>query len=133
MSGDHLNPNGHVHLFGMQESPYERADPVWMPLLATLTDADMDIIRRIAVRAVDLAKAHGVNALHPFTLALDISVVHVNHWPLKLAHLLMCSDDDLSHDVFGIGRFLDRHRGKLTAGFKPRHAQPGGPINEGQS
>lgn len=131
MSGDHLN--GHIHFFGKQAPPYERADPVWMPLLATLTESDMHAIRQIAERAVDLAKAHGVNALHPFTLALDISVTHLNHWPLNFTRLLMCSDDDLSHDVFGIGRFLDRHRGKLVEGFKPRHAQPGGPINEGQA
>lgn len=130
MSGDHLN-GPHVHIFGQaQELPHEQRDRADLALLLeTVSDTDMDTIRRIVQRAVDLANSHGVK-VDSFTLAMDLTMCHCNHYPLHLTQLLMTSDDNLSHDVFGIARFMDRRAGKLTQGFSPRHAKSGS-INEG--
>lgn len=82
---------------------------------ASLIDADT--IRRIAKRAADMARHFGFGA-DEFYIALDITVVHLNIKKLKLLQLLMSGDDDFSHDVFGIARYINRRDCVLMEDFK---------------
>lgn len=51
---------------------------------------------------------------------MDITAVHANGNPLKLAELLATDDFNFTHDVFGITRHIDRETGKLGGCFVPR-------------
>lgn len=53
---------------------------------------------------------------------MDITACHANGCPLKLHDLLVGSEFDFTHDVFGISRHLDRKTGKLQNCFLPRYA-----------
>lgn len=54
------------------------------------------------------------------TAAMDLMVVHRNCMPLDFFALLTSSDDDFTHDIFGVGMCIDRRSGQLTNGFMPR-------------
>lgn len=53
---------------------------------------------------------------------MDIEAAHSNGCPLKLAKMATAPMGQLSHDVNGISRFIDRETGKLEGGFWPRYA-----------
>jgi hypothetical protein len=92
---------------------------------------DMATILQIVSRYIDLCKQYGLQlvkdtgviAASSMQLGLDLCLAHCRA-PLHLQRLLMASDDDLSHDVAGIARNLDRLTGHLREGFTPRHAKP---------
>lgn len=58
-------------------------------------------------------------------ILMDIEACHCNGMPIDLVALLEAPrEEDLIHDVAGIGRYLNRDTGKLEQGFRPRHALP---------
>lgn len=57
-------------------------------------------------------------------LVMDITATHANGNPLRLDDMLIGSDMDLLHDVYGIHRHLDRRTGKLGGFFVPRFSVP---------
>ena len=54
---------------------------------------------------------------------MDVTAVHANGNPLRLADLLAADDFNFLHDMSGICNCLDRDTGKLTRGFSPRFSQ----------
>lgn len=111
----------HVHMFG---SAQQKDKPLHEQLSSitydTLTPYEADLIGRIAARMVDLAASIGI-ALDKFSLAMDLATVHCNSCPLDLTALFYAGNDNLSHDVIGIARHIDRGNGHLLNGFRPRH------------
>lgn len=76
------------------------------------------LIWRIARRAgQDLSNERVID------IAMDITAAHLNGCPLDLERLLKADAIDFAHDVFGIGKNLDRSTGKLVGGFLPRFAK----------
>lgn len=78
------------------------------------------IIRRIAIRAVQMATSLG----HDYKLSdaiMDITCAH-EFIPLRLAELANADDFNFAHDVFGINRHLDHDTLKLNDCFIPRYA-----------
>jgi hypothetical protein len=83
------------------------------------TPEERGVIRKIAKRAVALAKANGVK-IKQIDTEMDLVATHANGNPLRLDALLAADDFNVIHDVFGIRRHLDRETGKLTNCFRPR-------------
>ena len=88
-----------------------------------LGEADAVLVEKIGLRAHRLAERLGMDTdiLSPI---MDVTACHLNGCPLKLAELLAATQEEFAHDVFGIGRHLDRRNGKLTDCFLPRFAAP---------
>ena len=87
------------------------------------TPQEYEYVRRCMQRMRDTLRDHigkGAERFDEHTAAMDIIAVHRNCMPLDLFQLLTSSDDDFTHDVFGIGMFWDRQAGVLKNGFKPR-------------
>lgn len=55
---------------------------------------------------------------------MDLTAVHANGCPLRLAKLCEADDFNFLHDMYGIARHLDRDTGKLGGCFVPRFAKP---------
>lgn len=94
------------------------------PLNWDFTPADKDLADRAVARLLDLAEASGVpphKRLNRELMVMDLLCVHCNGCPMNLHQLLLGSDDDLSHDLLGIGMCIDRTTGQLFHGFKPRN------------
>lgn len=53
---------------------------------------------------------------------MDVTAVHANGTPLRLAELAEADDLNFAHDLCGIRRHIDRETGNLTDGFLPRFA-----------
>lgn len=87
------------------------------------TKDETTIIIKIAKRASDLAKKHGLE-IEGVDFLMDVSATHASGCPLNLQNLLNADDENFSHDVFGIRRHLDRETGILGDCFLPRHATP---------
>jgi hypothetical protein len=88
-----------------------------------VTRQEFDLIQEIVDRAAVYAAQHRV----PFNrqdLWMDLTAVHANGCPLRLAGLLEAESFDFVHDVFGIIRHLDRSTGKLGGCFSPRYSIP---------
>jgi hypothetical protein len=79
-----------------------------------VTKADAEIIRNIVKRA----KPDDV-----LELTMDITAVHLNGQPLRLADLLKADDFNFWHDIRGIQRHIDRGNGRLGHHFLPRFAE----------
>ena len=75
----------------------------------------------IATRAVKIAAKHGVYS-PKLDLIMDLTVCHANGCALALPQLLASEESDFAHDVFGIGRHIDRKTGQLGQCFMPRYA-----------
>ena len=84
--------------------------------------ADQAIIEKIALRAHTLAGRQGA-ASDLFSRMMDVTACHLNGCPLKLDALLAAEEFDFAHDVFGIGRHIDRRNGTLKDCFLPRFAK----------
>ena len=87
-----------------------------------MSDTDKELLAKIVVRGMEMAAIYGVE-IDSVTAAMDIAAVHCNSCPLNLLHLLMCNNEDFSHDFCGIGRWIDRSNGALRNDFKPRNAK----------
>lgn len=79
-------------------------------------------IRAIAERAVTIAKKSGIAARDQSSIEMDLAACHANCIRIDFDRLLAADDWNLAHDVFGIGRYLDRSTGELTGHFLPRFA-----------
>lgn len=90
-----------------------------MMLKLTANPADRDLLMQIALRA---KKAQP--RVDTLTLVMDLTAVHLNTCPLRLADLLAADDFNFSHDVFGIHRNIDRNTGELRDCWSPRFHQP---------
>ena len=88
------------------------------------TPQDTDLILAIVRRADAMGRQHGVHWGDRLSLSMDLSAVHLNGCPLRLAALAAAPDFDFAHDVAGIVRHLDRRTGKLRDHFLPRFAAP---------
>lgn len=80
---------------------------------------DLALIADIARRAADFAASLG-HSCDRHSLMMDIEYAHAET-PLRLVELLHASDSDITHDVFGIHRHIDRHTGKMGDCFSPRY------------
>lgn len=88
--------------------------------IATTTREDVAYINQIIARVAALAVQHKLPIASTLQLGLDLCLAHARQ-PLNLWALLAGGDDDLTHDVLGIGRNIDRLTGELGNGFKPRN------------
>ena len=86
-----------------------------------LTNTDMETIRKLTRRAVELAHKNGFE-LCSATMEMDISACHISN-PLKLEELLVADDSNFGHDVFGIRKYINRETGELTDCFSPRYSK----------
>jgi Family of unknown function (DUF6874) len=83
-----------------------------------ISNEDVEICKKIAARAVNVASANEIR--WDFVDAtMDIAAAHID-CPMDLSKLLTAPDSDFGHDVFGIRRFLNRQTGELTEFFTPR-------------
>lgn len=94
------------------------------------TPQDTDLINRIKHRAVAMFGAGVAIQLSDGsvkkiqmndggrTFAMDLTCVHLNHKPLKLYSLLMCSDSDFLREFIGFSFCWNRHEGVFMNGFK---------------
>jgi hypothetical protein len=80
----------------------------------------MELIRRIVTRAIE--NKNSDFAGDRVELEMDITAVHANGTPLRLAELLETDDFNFNHDGFGIHNRIDRNNGQLTRHFLPRFA-----------
>ena len=81
--------------------------------------ADMQLISRIARRAVLMAKKFGVN-YSLMDANMDITACHANGNQMNLAAFLAMDDTNFCHDAFGIRRHINRDTGELMDCFVPR-------------
>lgn len=93
------------------------------PAFVCSTRFEQDLIRRIANRAVSMAKAAGVR-YDKIDACMDIAGCHLNGCELDLNKLLAAPDVDFSHDVFGISRHINRETAQIQDCFLPRCAMP---------
>lgn len=83
---------------------------------------DFDLIEEITDRGWNipwLRKSYSDR----MSMHMDVSAVHANGNPLRLADLLNADDFNFAHDMSGICNCLDRSTGKLTKNFRPRFSQ----------
>ncbi len=90
-----------------------------MTVSFNVTRDDREIISKIAFRAVSF---NATTSLLDYEM--DVTEVHANDCPLNLQGLLAADNFNFIHDVFGIGRHLDRETGELTDCFRPRFSLP---------
>lgn len=93
-----------------------------MSVSFAVSPADSEIIRQIVDRAQTNARRAGARFDRLGTW-MDLTAVHANGCPLRLADLLNADDFDFNHDVFGVIRHLDRNTGQLRDCFLPRTAE----------
>lgn len=84
--------------------------------------ADFDLIDRIVDRGWGLGWLRRSYASR-MDMFMDVSAVHANGNPLRLADLLAADDFNFGHDMSGICNCLDRETGKLMNGFSPRFSR----------
>lgn len=87
---------------------------------------DAELIDRIVVRGSRLDNNRTVRGLTRLHCVMDITAVHANGTPLRLADFLAADDFNFAHDWFGIRRNLDRATGALINCFLPRFAEARG-------
>lgn len=109
--------NGVMHSLANHTTPQHSNDGP-AHTFEMLDPTDLALIAQITKRVMELAPADcGVDAT---IMMMDLAMVHTRGCPLKLMQLLMSSNDDITHDVLGIGLHIDRNTGKLRGGFVPR-------------
>lgn len=80
---------------------------------------ERQLAREIAARAVALAAKHGTR-LDQRDTEMDLIATHANGCRMNFPKLHAAYDFNLSHDVFGIRRHLNRATGELENCFLPR-------------
>jgi hypothetical protein len=86
-----------------------------------VTPQEFDLINKIVQRALDVGHRMG-RPLNRQNVTMDITAVHKNGNPLRLAGLLGAKEFDFTHDVFGILRHINRKTGQLENCFSPRYS-----------
>jgi hypothetical protein len=85
----------------------------------TATRAERELIQLIADRATAIRAKHKIESDIVAT-KMDLEATHCNGCRLDFRRLLAADDFNLSHDVFGIERHLNRSTGRLEHCFLPR-------------
>jgi hypothetical protein len=85
-------------------------------------DAALDLIKKIADRAVAVYALHDIRA-DRMTIVMDLTACHFRAQKLRLDDLLAADEFNLMHDVGGINRHLDRENSVLMNCFSPRFSQ----------
>jgi hypothetical protein len=88
-----------------------------------VSKADRAVINKIVARGW---KIDWLRASYPDrqSMNMDVTAVHANGNPLRLADLLAADDFNFAHDMSGICNCLDRRTGQLTRNFRPRFSVP---------
>ncbi|WP_309628187.1 hypothetical protein [Brevundimonas sp.] len=94
-----------------------------MPVSFDVSDEDAGLISTIVDRAEELCLAQG-ETLDRLSTTMDLTACHANGCPLDLTKLAKADNFNLTHDVFGIARHLDRTTGRLRDFFDPRCSLP---------
>lgn len=85
-----------------------------------ITREDFDLLVLVAQRVLRDLRTYPDNQR---TLIMDLNACHANGCPLDFKGLLDAPIQDLSHDIYGIRKAIDRETGKLTEDvFLPRCA-----------
>ena len=93
---------------------------------ASFTSEEIKAVERILDRIHPiLRRALKQDAPSRLDLMMDLSATHAL-LPIDLVGLAEAEDYDLSHDVCGIVRHLDRETGVMGDCFVPRYARNGG-------
>jgi hypothetical protein len=82
-----------------------------------------DMISEIATRAYPKLRAAG-HDVKKIDIEMDVTAVHLNGNPLRLAELVNADDFNFFHDIGGIRRHLNRETGQLENHFRPRYSAP---------
>ena len=114
--------NGIAHMLANNTTPQPEVPGGVNHEWKDLDPRDLALIHQCVQRVCDLAPPN--SGIDKTILAMDIALVHTHGCPLNLLQLLMSSNDDITHDVLGIGLHVDRKTGKLFNGFAPRHRKP---------
>lgn len=87
-----------------------------------VSPGDRELIMRITARVRDILTEYGADTQNfdDQGCIMDLVCVHANGYRLKLLQLLMASNDDITHDVLGIGVHWNRRVGVFEHGWKPR-------------
>lgn len=99
-----------------------------MTINFTVTDEEKEGIEKIASRALRFIEENSadlapwVRKLTRTEIEMDITAAHCNGCRLDLTKFLNFPASDFGHDLFGIGRYLDRDTGELLECFVPRCA-----------
>ena len=88
---------------------------------ARYTEEESAAVDRIVARARRMCAGMGVQ-IDERSLRTDLAATHASR-PLRLGELADADDFDLSHDVFGIVRHMDRNTGELRNCFVPRFTE----------
>jgi len=89
-----------------------------------ITRSDRELMERVCDRAEGiLAKIPNSAPVKRRDMMMDLTAVHANGNPLDFQRMLDADDFNLSHDVFGIMRHIDRTTGKLMNFFSPRFSK----------
>lgn len=83
-------------------------------------ECNMDDVQRIQKIAKRANEKLGLPILG---MELDLTAVHVNGCPLRLAELRDAKVPHFNHDIIGIVNNLNRTTGKLENDFRPRFAK----------
>lgn len=86
-----------------------------------VSSEDRALIDAIIIRAVRLYARLEI-PLDALSLMMDVTAVHANGCPLKLAALAEADEVNFAHDIGGISRHIDRETGHLGGCFLPRFA-----------
>jgi hypothetical protein len=95
-----------------------------MALSFNVSFADHRKIETLVDRALSILNDDSRTAIlvTRFDLSMSLTACHASGTPLDLDGLLAAEDRHVTHDVFGINRFIDRDTGKLGGHFTPRFA-----------
>ncbi|NWG25895.1 MAG: hypothetical protein HXY30_16020 [Pseudorhodoplanes sp.] len=85
----------------------------------SVSQAEANIIHKIARRAVAQLQVLSVHGCTVLDVHMDIIACHANGCPLRLEDLLAADPFNFAHDVLGIARHLNRTTGQVE-GFSPR-------------
>ena len=88
----------------------------------SVSTGEAELISSIADRYIRLCRDHGWQSDRKLHIIMDITACHANGCRIRLSELLVAEPFDLTHDVAGIGRHIDRATGQLTQSFVPRYA-----------
>ncbi|MCC6989911.1 MAG: hypothetical protein IT181_12980 [Acidobacteria bacterium] len=83
-----------------------------------IPESDKALIDRIVLRTIREGIGFGKRDIQ--SLMMDLTYVHRNIFPLRLADLFAADAFNFFHDINGIVRHLDRREGVLRGFFVPR-------------
>lgn len=87
-----------------------------------ISRGDARSLEDIADRALSLARRAKID-IRKIDIVMDLTATHANGCRMNFAELAAADQFNLSHDVFGIMRHLNRETGQLEDFFVPRFSQ----------